>query len=348
MEYKKLLEKFKNLKEDLKSFFSKFRFWVKAGRDYTLPLSVLPCLIGFILALKVHGHNYFLGILALIGVVFVHLGVNLLDDYFDFKSGEVENRLKLQAGGIRTMMGKCGYLLKKEATLEDTFKASSIFCIIAIILGLIIAFQRGFLIIVIAGIAGILGYFYSAEPFKFSCKGFGEIVVGILFGPLIIIGTYLCITGKLTIPVIFISMPIGILIANVAHVHSIMDYESDKKAGKKTLCRLAGSPCNGYIVMILALFLSYLCIAYGIANGIFSHAYWLTYLTIPMSVELIKSMGKYIEHPEFVPKRKAWLGFMENWESIQKIGMDWFFVRWYLSRNILIAFSILVCIAALF
>ena len=63
-------------------FFSTIYFWLKAARLHTLPMSFMSWLVVFCWCAKLGG-NISLGILALIGVMLAHLGVNLIDDYFE-------------------------------------------------------------------------------------------------------------------------------------------------------------------------------------------------------------------------------------------------------------------------
>ena len=55
-------------------------------------------------------------------------------------------------------------------------------------------------------------------------------------------------------------------------------------------------------------------------------------------------MDASIKNPEFVPEKKAWLGPMENWEEIKKNNAHNFMIKFYLSRNIMMLFTILLCI----
>lgn len=62
------------------------------------------------------------GILAVIGVGIVHLGMNLADDYFDYKQGipnqQIRSTLAAQ-GSVRARMYKCSYIQSGEATIEQ-------------------------------------------------------------------------------------------------------------------------------------------------------------------------------------------------------------------------------------
>ena len=58
-------------------------------------------------------------------------------------------------------------------------------------IGLYLNYLSGKNVILIIGLIGLfLAFFYTANPFKIVYRTFGEIAVGIGFGPLIVMGSY--------------------------------------------------------------------------------------------------------------------------------------------------------------
>ena len=64
--------------------FNKIIRILEYSRYFSLPMTVLSWLIIFSYSLKDSG-NILYGIISLIGICFVHLGTNLLDDFFDYR-----------------------------------------------------------------------------------------------------------------------------------------------------------------------------------------------------------------------------------------------------------------------
>ena len=60
----------------------KIIFWLENSRWYALPMTVLTWLTAFLYGIKQDG-NVLYGIIALIGLIFAHLGANLFDDYYE-------------------------------------------------------------------------------------------------------------------------------------------------------------------------------------------------------------------------------------------------------------------------
>lgn len=53
-------------------------------------------------------------------------------------------------------------------------------------------------------------------------------------------------------------------------------------------------------------------------------------------------MIKYIKYPTQEIDRYFWMGPMNNWEKIKETGIEWFMIRWYLARNLLSIFCLVI------
>jgi len=313
----------------------KIKLWLNIGRAYTAPTSILPYTFAIVLASKNYNIDYFLSFLGLIGVVLAHLSVNMLDDYFDWKKGAVAEYKKLSEQGIVTITNKCFYLEQNLTTPKAVLFVALLMDAVACLIGLYIALKVGFSVIIIALLAGLMGFFYSAPPFRLSYYGFGEPVIGIIFGPLLMSGAYITAGGSIDKPIILASIAIGALIANVAHTHAVMDFEADKKVGKKSFPILFKTKDRAIVVQALIYEFAYLVILIGIFAKIFPLPCILTFITIPKTVALLKLMKSQDK------TKKLWMGAIENWEFLQKEGSDWFMLRLCLSRNIMIDFVVI-------
>ena len=61
------------------------KFWLDNARYVSLPQSLLPCILAISLASGSAEFSWGLSVLAVVGVVLAHFGMNLADDYFDYK-----------------------------------------------------------------------------------------------------------------------------------------------------------------------------------------------------------------------------------------------------------------------
>lgn len=324
--------------ESIINLKNRMKFWFVAARYHSLPQTIVPYIFAVILASKGYDIDYFLGFLGLVGVIFAHLGINLLDDYFDWKKGAVAARKLLIDGGMRARSHKCFYLEDNSTTEEDVLTIALGMCAFATSLGLIIAYNTGISVLVIAAITGILGFFYAAPPFRLSYHGLGEIVVGIIFGPLLMSGAYIAAGGEIDDLIIFASLIVGLLVVNILHTHAIMDFEPDKAANRISFAVLLKSQKNAINAQIVMLTLVYVITVFGVLTEIFPLISLFTLITIPKAVALVKLMKNEDN------TKKFWMGPMEKWENFKKQGLDWFMLRWYLSRNLLTDFVVILAI----
>lgn len=86
------------------------------------------------------------------------------------------------------------------------------------------------------GIGGVLlAFFYHAPPVKLSYRGLGEIAVATVYGPMICCGTFLVQRNEISTETIFLSIPLGILIAAFLVINEFPDRIADLSAHKMNL-----------------------------------------------------------------------------------------------------------------
>jgi len=90
--------------------------WFQNARPISLPQSLLPALTAVALSYGQTDFSWIAAIASLAGVVALHLGFNLLDDWFDYKAGSAEARQKVSNEGFRGRMIKYPYLTSGECT----------------------------------------------------------------------------------------------------------------------------------------------------------------------------------------------------------------------------------------
>jgi 1,4-dihydroxy-2-naphthoate octaprenyltransferase len=285
--------------------------------------------------------------MAVVGVVFLHLSMNLFDDYFDYKNQNTKIRNELAENNVFARTGKCSYLTSGMANPKELFWTATFFLTIAVILGGIIFLYRGEVILYTALTGGVLGFSYSAKPFCLSYRGLGEITVGIMFGPLLMFGVSYAACGIYVPAVAILSLSVGLLVANILFTHSILDYQPDKYMNKKTLAVLIKSPT---VLLLLSVFLTvspFLLVGGGILFGYLSWWYSLIMLVFPLGIYLMYLIAMFFFHPQRQFSPCFFTRPMENWDKIQQKGTAWFMIRWYLSRNLTMYFCILAIVASL-
>ncbi|MDR1846935.1 MAG: prenyltransferase [Bacteroidales bacterium] len=319
-------------------------FWLKNARYVALPQSVMPAVMAVLLAVGSEDFKIIPALAAVVGAVVAHLGMNLADDYFDYrmKSDSVRNRLLHQ--GFRARIAKCDYLTSQTATPKQLLIAVFVFLAVAGGLGGIVMLYRGVTILYIAFVGLFLGIFYSCPPLKLSYLGLGDIVIGIMFGPLLMSGVYFAACGELTGFAVFASVPVGILVMNIIFTHSIMDRHADRAIGKMTFATLLTGNKALLTAGFMVCFAPFFVVTAGVWLGFMHWLYLAVFMVIPRAVWLFCSMYRFLQNEKAEVRREIWLGRMENWQRITASGLDWFMVRWYASRNLLTSFCFLMMV----
>ncbi len=318
--------------------------WYQNARPIALPQSMLPALTAVALSYGQGEFSWIAGVASVIGVVFLHLGMNLLDDWFDYRVGSAEARQKVANEGFRGRMIKYPYLTSGEATPRQLLGAVVVFMAVAAIMGAVVIAIRGWMILGWVAAALLIGVSYSGGPLKLGFRGLGELVIFIMFGPLLMTGVYYAITGSVDWKISWLSVAVGLLVTNIVYSHSVLDAVPDAKMGKKTMAHLMGTSRGQIVLSALINILPYVMVVAGVLLGQVSAAYLAVLAVLPLSIWLIRSLNDYVNHKEVKIEVKPWMGPMGDFESYRKAGVDWFLLRWLVARNIVQFFCMIVII----
>lgn len=326
---------------------NKFKFWFNNARPISLPQSLLPALTAVALSYGSQEFSWICAIASVIGVMFLHLSLNLLDDWFDYRNGSAETRVKVVHEGFRGRMHKYPYLTSGEATSRQLMIAILSFLSVAALMGVIILVQRGWMILGWVAVALVLGVSYSGGPLKLGYRGLGELVIFLMFGPLMMSGVYYAITGGLDWKITWLSIAVGLLVTNIVYSHSVLDSVPDAKMGKKTMAHLMKTPSGQIALSALMNLLPYLMVVTGVILGQLHPAYLAVLLVSPVSVWLVGSLNDFVHEREVKTEPKPWMGPMGDFDGYRKAGIDWFLLRWLTARNIVMMFCVLVIVVNL-
>ena len=254
----------------------KILFWLENSRLFSLPMTLLSWFVIFVYSLKLGG-NVLNGLVALIGISCAHLATNLFDDYVDYKK-LTDNSQKC----------KCAYIKEGKATLKDVLVVVIIYCVIACFTGLFLLLRCGFPVVILGLIGGIITLVYA----KLSQNGLSELAVGTAFGPLLFEGVYFVMTGKFSLVVLVLSLAVVMFTIGLLYVHTLLDFEGDMYAHKKTLvCRIGDKNValkGVYIVYGLG-YLFTLLLAFLLKN----YFILLTFLLIPFVFDMYNSLKTF-------------------------------------------------------
>ncbi len=283
----------------------KILFWLECSRIFSLPMTLLSWLVIFIYSLK-NGGNILNGIVALLGISFAHLATNLFDDFVDYK--------KLTD---KSQKCKCDYLKEGKTTLKEVLNVVLIYCGLASLTGLFLFIRCGMPVIVLALIGGIITLIYA----KLSQKGFSEIVVGIAFGPLLFEGVYFVMCKEFSFVVLILSLAVVMFTVGLLYVHTILDFEGDVCAHKKTLVYRIGDKekaSKGVFVVYGLAYLFTVILAVMLKN----YFILLTFLLLPLVFDIYNSLKTFVCGDE----------------------TEEFYFRLFKPRNLMVYYSLLISV----
>lgn len=281
----------KSLKH-LKISFSKTVIWIRELRAPFFTATIVPVLLGSIMAwCGVGVLNVTRFVLTLIAALCLHAGTNMINDYFDYKSGCDLHPMYQEF--CAPFFGGSRMLPSGQLKPQEVYAASLLSFGFAIILGVFLAIQTGWILILI-GLLGVLsGYLYTRY---LATRGVGEFFVGLNFGPLVVMGSYYVQTRTLTAEPIIASIPVGLLIAAVLWINEIPDYIADQTVGKNTLVVRLGRK-RASDVYALLMIITYVFIVLAAGLRLMPTYSLIALVTLPLSLKAIKIARQHHEEP---------------------------------------------------
>jgi len=284
---------------------NKIKLWAKAVRAPFFTASVISVILGTVIAWNITSKFHLLNFLLVsIGVILVHAGTNLINDYFDHRSNldEINANHTPFSGGSRVIQDN-----------EITPKAMLIAGLGTFVLAAIIGFYlnsvtTGNVILYIGIIGFFIGYFYTAKPLKLGYTALGELITIIACGPLIVYGSYYVIAQVHAIQPIIASIPIGILVGLILYINEFPDHEADKKVGKKTLVVVYGKAKAIKLFYVFMIF-NYIWIIVGVILNILPLFTIVVLLTLPICFKAINvARSNYDKIEELLPANASTIG----------------------------------------
>ncbi len=268
-----------------------------------LTATIVPVALGG--AVAAHHHRFGWGwfLLAMLGGILIHLGLNMANDLFDDASGADKANVTPTpfSGGSRVLQYG---LVSRRAVI----RASAACYIGGMAIGLGLAAARGWGLLAIGAVGVIISLAYSAPPLRLVHRGLGEVTTAVGFGPVTTLGTYYVCAQRFSGEALFISLPVALFIALVLYLNEVPDRAGDAVVGKRTLPVrwTRHQVVTGYRV---AAALAYALIAAGAIAGATPRWTLLGLLTIPLALRVQRGLAAHYERPyDLMPTMQANIG----------------------------------------
>src|SRR5437764_318018 len=178
--------------------------WLVITRAGVIPMTLTAGAVAGLLAVRHGGFAAGWYVLAFIGIVLAHVSNNLLNDLFDTDTG-------LDTGDYPRALYAPHPILSGMIDREGLVSATITVILADVVILAILLAVRGWPVLAF-GIAGVvLNVAYTAPPLRLKKRGLGELDVFVVWGPLMIAGTYYSAVGHVPWQVWLASLPFGLL-----------------------------------------------------------------------------------------------------------------------------------------
>jgi 1,4-dihydroxy-2-naphthoate octaprenyltransferase len=271
----------------------KLKVWFLETRPQFLLLSVVLAFLGTCIAWYDGYFHLGYALLAFFGLLLCHISVNVLNDYFDYRSGiDLAVRRTPFSGGSGILPAA---LLKPRQVLW--FGLVSFLLAIPIGVYFVVTLDKGWQLLPLLLVAAVCIILYT--PFL-TRVGWPEWAPGAGMGSLPVLGAYFVQTTAYTFPAVIACIPSGILVHNLLLLNEFPDAEADMKAGRKTLPIVMGKT-KAWIVYSALTLIVYLWIIGWVVAGKMPAFSLVALLTLPLAIKAIVGARKHEEMSRLVP-----------------------------------------------
>jgi 1,4-dihydroxy-2-naphthoate octaprenyltransferase len=266
--------------------------WLLITRASVFPMTITSGAIGGFLAASAPDANWLYFAVALVGLILAHAANNMINDYFDLESGlDSDEYVRAQYAPHPVLSG---LISKTELIL-----AIAIVNLLDLGILLYLAEARGWGVAAFALLGLFISVGYVAPPIRLKHRGLGEPGVALVWGPLMIGGTYYATTGVLEPWVLVASLPYAILVTTVLIGKHIDKYDADAARGIHTLPVLLGMERSLFLnqQLMVTYFVFVLSLVLVGSLGVWT---LLTFLALPRMWNVIRVYNK--PRPEEAPE----------------------------------------------
>jgi 1,4-dihydroxy-2-naphthoate octaprenyltransferase len=261
----------------------KTRIWLIEIRPKFLVGSVALAFLGTSIAWRDGLFSLRYAVLGFIGLILWHISIQVLNDYFDYRSGvDFQTQRTPFSGGSSILPA---HLLKPISVLRFALLSFAL----AVPVWTYLVIVKGPMLLPLVGIGAVCVLLYTPVLTRWRL---GEISSGLGLGILPILMFYFIQTGGYTTEVVVASIPCGILLFNVHLLNEFPDVEADNIGHRKTLPIVLGRAKASWVYLAGTVAV-YVWVVVWVAVGVMPMAALLSLVTIPLAFWAIRGALSY-------------------------------------------------------
>ncbi|MGC8479172.1 MAG: prenyltransferase [Candidatus Micrarchaeia archaeon] len=257
----------------------------------TLLFGFLSSFVGLSAAIYLKVVNFYLGILAIIGVIIVQITVNLIDDYVDYKIGIDKETVKTKfSGGSALVVGN-------SVTTKGILAVAVVALIIAAVIGIYIL---GFLSAGIATIIFLIMMFGFVATVFYArylthVPFFAEPFVVLSFA---IVGLAVFLVAQNSVVnayplLLFACLPAGLQVGVAMIANELPDKKVDKKYGRRNMVIMLSHKKMASKLYVVFQVIAIGLILIGIATRFLPITFLITLIVLPLYYKVWRGISNY-------------------------------------------------------
>ena len=268
--------------------------WVLAARPATVPAGVAAVVVGSALAAAAGVFRWDAFVVTLFAALAIQIGVNYANDLADAQKGADTDARIGPTRAVATGLLTSGQMKRGIAVAFG----------LAAIAGVYLISLAGWVILAIGIVSIIAALGYTNGPIPYGYYGFGEVFVFVFFGLVATVGTRYVYDRAAPADAWVSGVSMGLLAAAILVANNVRDIETDRIAGKRTLAVILGRQPARWMYTVM-LFVAYAVVGTAVAAGVLPSWTMLTFVSIPLAVQPVRTIFSQTEGPPLIGVLKA-------------------------------------------
>src|SRR6267143_3401966 len=207
----------------------------------TLAATAVPMMVGGALAISVGRFSLLSWLDILIVASLMQIATNALNEYGDYR----------HAVDTVPSAGFAGIIVSGEVRASEVLYTAVACYALAFCLGVALVFERGVGLLVLGTLAILAGVVYSEGPLPVSSTPFGEVLVGVLMGPIEVVAADIAASGSTSALALRYYLPVGLTVASILLASNLRDVDKDREHGRRTIAVLVGRSRGTLVLLCL-------------------------------------------------------------------------------------------------